>query len=108
MHPEGRPTPEGRFLGVALSIAPIAVGCAAGLLLANRVKRKQRRSLASACLSVGAVAVLPLAIDFVAKTLDNPAYQRGSDRKLKGIRYSGLNPDADVIGGEEYFRSRLT
>ena len=93
---------------VALAVAPVAVGCAAGLLLSRHVKRKRRRALASLCLSAGVVATLPLAIDLITKTLDSPARPRGSDRRLRGIRSSGLYPDADVIGGEEYFVDRLT
>lgn len=108
MHPETRPPVDGRTLGAALAIAPAAMGCAAGLLLADHLKRKRRRGLASACLAVGVLAALPLAADAIAKALDSPARARGSNRKLKGIRDSGLNPDADIIGGEEFFVERLT
>lgn len=107
MHPEDRRPPNPTFLGAALAIAPVAVGCAAGLLLADRMPEKRRRSLATSLLSVGVIATLPLAVDYVAKTLDSPARQRGSDRKLDGIRHSGINPDADIIGGETYFADQF-
>ena len=108
MHSEERPPIDGRTLGTALAIAPAAIGCAAGLLLANHLNRNRRRGLATLCLSAGVIATLPLAADVIVKALDSPTRARGRDRKLRGIRDSGLNPDADIIGGEEYFTDRLT
>lgn len=103
MHPEDRHSPNATLLGAALSIAPAAVGCAVGLLLSERMKPRTRHSIASTLFSLGALAALPLAIDYTLKTLHRPSSRRGSTRKLEGIRHSGINPDADIIGGEEYF-----
>ena len=108
MHPEDHRAPNATFLGAAVAIAPAAIGFAAGLLLAERMNHERRQGLASVLLSVGVMAALPLAIDYAAKTLDSPASRRGSKRKLRGIRSSGLNSNADVIGGEEYFLEQLT
>jgi len=91
-----------------LAIAPAAIGCAAGLLLADHLKRNRRRGLASICLSAAVVATLPLAADVIVKALDRPTGARGRSRKLRGIRDSGLNPDIDIIGGEEPVLDRFT
>lgn len=108
MHHDHRRTPSATLLGTALSIAPAAVGCGVGLLLAGRMKSGSRHGLASALFSLGALATLPLVVDYVSKTLDHPRFVRGSRRRIERIRDSGAFPDADVIGGEEYFVHRDT
>lgn len=108
---EDRPysSPSAAWVGTALSIAPMAVGCAAGLLLADRVRgRAVRHGLAFGFLALGAVAAAPLLIDTAHRTIDHPAFRRGRQRRLSQIRDSGafldIDPDdAEVLGGEEYF-----
>lgn len=106
MHPDHRRSPSASLLGTALAIAPAAVGCGVGLLLAGRMKSGSRHSLASSLFSLGALATLPLVIDYVTKTIDNPRFERGSQRRIARIRDSGAFPDADIVGGEEYFLDR--
>lgn len=108
MHHEHRRSPSPTLLGTALAIAPAAVGCGVGLLLAGRMKNQTRYGLASSLLSLGALATLPLAVDYVTKTLDHPRFVRGSQRRIERIRDSGAFPDADIVGGEEYFIDRTS
>jgi|GEM_PF-2951834 len=85
----------------ALVIAPAAIGCAVGLLLADKLKGESRSSLASTLLTLGTLAALPLAIGLADKALNNPARESVSRRRLRRIRESG--PEADIVGGDEYF-----
>ncbi len=98
---EEKPTPNPTLLGTALAVAPAAVGCAVGLLLADRMKKKSRQSVASALFTLGALATVPLVVDYVSKTIDSPSRKRGSNRRLEGIRQGGA--DSEIFDGEEYF-----
>lgn len=103
MHAETSPTPAATSLiSTALAITPAAVGCAAGLLLADRLRPRTRQSLAGALLTAGALATLPVLIDFTAKRLNSPSSRRGSDRRLESIRGGHVDHDyADEIVGSE-------
>ena len=103
LHEDHRQAPDAALLGTALSVAPVAVGCAVGLLLADRIKGRTRHGLASGLFAIGALATLPLVIDYVGRRLDHPAWQRGRQRRIESIRDSGTFPDADLLGGETYF-----
>jgi len=96
-------TPNAALLGTAVSIAPTAVGCAVGLLLADRMKRETRHSLASTLLAVGVLSATPLAVDYINRVLNSPARRRGSRKRLASIRSNGVHHEADILGGEEYF-----
>lgn len=107
MHPDHRRRPSASLLGTALAIAPAAVGCGVGLLLADRMNSTRRHGLASSLFSLGALATLPLVIDYVNRTLDHPRFERGSQRRIERIRDSGAFPDTDgILGGEECFLER--
>jgi hypothetical protein len=106
MHPDHRRPPSATLLGTALAIAPAAVGCGVGLLLAGRMKGGARQGLAASLFSLGALATLPLVVDYISKTIDHPRFERGSQRRIASIRDSGAFPDADIVGGEEYFLER--
>ncbi|MCB1230222.1 MAG: hypothetical protein KDN19_08150 [Verrucomicrobiae bacterium] len=101
LHPDHRRSPSTTILGTALAVAPAAVGCAVGLLLADRVKGRSRTGLASGLLALGALATLPLVIDSVTRTLDHPAFSRGRQRRLEQIRDSGAFRDFDDDEEEE-------
>ncbi len=104
MHSEdGQIPPNPTLLGTALSVAPAAVGCAVGLLLADKMKSRTRQSVAGSLFAVGAIATLPLAIDYITKTINRPTGGRASARRLAGIRHSGIDPEIDIVGGEEFF-----
>ncbi len=101
MHSENQPAANATLVGTALSIAPAAIGCAVGMIVADKMKSSTRNTVASTLLTLGALATLPLAIDFLARTLNSPAYRRGSNRRLEGIRHGGFNPDTDIYGIED-------
>lgn len=92
---------EPSLVSASLTIAPAAVGCAVGLLIADKLKSESRNSLASTLLTLGTLAALPLAIAYADKALNNPARESASNRRLRRIRESG--PEADIVGGDEYF-----
>lgn len=96
--------PDSTLLGTALTVAPAAVGCAVGLLLAEKLSSRGRQSAAVTLFGIGVVATLPLAIDYVTKSLNSPTGQRGSRRRLEKIREGA--PDEEIIGGEDYFLER--
>ncbi|MCF6311208.1 MAG: hypothetical protein L3J39_02035 [Verrucomicrobiales bacterium] len=103
IRPEDPLSPNAALLGTAISIAPTAVGCAVGLLLADRMKSKTRHNLATTLLAIGALSAAPLAVDYIGRVLNSPARSRGSNRRLAGIRSNGVNVAPDILGGEEYF-----
>lgn len=103
IRPEDPLSPNTTLLGTALSVAPAAVGCAVGLLLADRLKSESRHGLATTLLTIGALSAAPLAVDYISRVLNSPSRRRGSRRRLAGIRSNGVNIEADIIGGEEYF-----
>jgi len=96
-------SPNAVLLGTAVSVAPAAVGCAVGLLLADRLKGESRHGLATALLTIGALSAAPLAVDYINRVLNSPARRRGSRRRLAGIRSNGVNLEPDILGGEEFF-----
>lgn len=103
IRPEYSLSPNAALLGTAVSIAPAALGCAVGLLLADRMKRETRHNLALTLFAVGALSATPLAVDCIYRVLNSPARRRGSRKRLAGIRSNGVNLEADILGGEEYF-----
>ena len=103
IRPDDHLSPNATLLGTAVSVAPAAVGCAVGLLLADRMSKDTRHSLATTLLTVGALSAAPLAIDYIARVLNSPSRLRGSNRRLAGIRSNGVNLEPDILGGEEFF-----
>ena len=109
LHEDHPQSPSAALVGTALAIAPAAIGCAAGLLLAERVPgRVARQGLAFGLITLGALAAAPLVLDSVSRTMDHPAFRRGRQRRLAQIRDSGAfldmeGEDAKLLGGEEYF-----
>ena len=89
------------LVNASLSVAPAAVGCAVGLLIADKLKSESRTNLASTLLTLGALAALPWAISYANKALKNPANERASKRRLRTIRDSGT--EVDIVGGDDYF-----
>ncbi|MFK5922150.1 MAG: hypothetical protein QM496_08210 [Verrucomicrobiota bacterium] len=103
IRPEDPLSPNAALLGTAISIAPAAIGCAVGLLLADKMKSKTRQSLATTLLTIGALSTAPLAVDYIRRIVNSPSRSRGSNRRLAGIRSTGVNVEPDILGGEEYF-----
>ena len=107
IRPENSLSPNAALLGTAISVAPTAIGCAVGLLLADRMKSKTRQNVATTLLAIGALSAAPLAVDYIGRLMNSPARSRGSNRRLEGIRSTGVNVESDILGGEEYFLEEM-
>jgi uncharacterized membrane protein YebE (DUF533 family) len=91
-----RSTPPS-YNSYAAAIAPAALGCALGLLFGRGMDRRASNIAALTLLAAGAVVAGPAIADFVQHVANRPSSERGSRRRLQGIRDAGL-PDRDVEG----------
>ncbi len=76
-------------------IAPAAAGCALGLLFGRGMRRGSSNVIALTLLAASAVVAAPVITEFVQRTANRPGSERGSRRRLEGIRSHGM-PDADA------------
>ncbi len=81
----------------ATLLAPALVGGAIGLLFGRGMERRSSNIAALALLATGAVISAPLVTDVVQALRNRPGSERGSRRRLEGIR-DGALPDKDVEG----------
>ncbi len=81
----------------ANAIAPAAVGCALGLLFGRGMERRSANVAALALLATGAVVAGPVIVDLIQAAANRPGSERGSRKRLEGIRDGSL-PDKDVEG----------
>jgi uncharacterized membrane protein YfcA len=70
--------------------APALLGGAAGLLLGEIMHRNARRGVAFALLAAGVACLTPAVTDTIVRRLNGPDTERGSRRRLRGIRDAGL------------------
>lgn len=75
-----------RSTACAITIAPAAAGCAAGLLLGRALSARAGNAAAAGLLITGVAVAMPAVIDYVAKALNRPGSRRGNARRLRGIR----------------------
>lgn len=76
-------------------IAPAAAGCALGILFGRGMSRGSSNVISLTLLAASAVVAAPVLTEFVQRTANRPSTERGSRRRLEGIRNHGL-PDGDV------------
>lgn len=76
-------------------IAPAAAGCALGILFGRGMRRGSANVIALTLLAAGAAIAAPVITDLVQRTANRPGSERGSRRRLEGIRSHGM-PDGDV------------
>jgi hypothetical protein len=88
---------ENPYAQYSNAIAPAAIGCALGLLFGRGMSRTSANVAALALLATGAVIAGPTVVDLIQATANRPGSERGSRKRLQGIRDSGL-PDKDVEG----------
>lgn len=91
------PQSEPDYAHYAATIAPAAFGCALGLLFGRGMERRSSNIAALALLATGAVMAGPAVVQLVQAVANRPTSNRGSRKRLEGIRDSGL-PDKDVEG----------
>ncbi len=82
---EKRETIDVRTLG------SLAVGVAAGMVVADRISRPTREVAAVTLLSVGLVATVPFLTKYVTRQINAPTHRFGSKKTLQGIRHSGVS-----------------
>lgn len=76
-------------------IAPAAAGCALGILFGRGMRRGSSNVIALALLAAGAAVAAPVITDLVQRTANRPGSERGSRRRLEGIRSQGM-PDPEA------------
>jgi hypothetical protein len=76
-------------------IAPAAAGCALGILFGRGMRRGSSNVIALTLLAASAVVAAPVITDFIQRTANRPSTERGSRRRLEGIRNAGI-PDGEA------------
>lgn len=79
-------TAENRYENYASVIAPAAAGCALGILFGRGMSRSSSNIIALTLLAASAVIAAPVITDLVQRTANRPSSDRGSRRRLEGIR----------------------
>jgi hypothetical protein len=77
---------ENRYETYASVIAPAAAGCALGILFGRGMSRSSSNIIALTLLAASAVVAAPVITDLVQRTANRPSSDRGSRRRLEGIR----------------------
>ena len=76
-------------------IAPAAAGCALGILFGRGMRRGSSNVIALTLLAASAAIAAPVITDLVQRTANRPGSERGSRRRLEGIRSHGM-PDPET------------
>jgi hypothetical protein len=76
-------------------IAPAAAGCALGILFGRGMRRSSSNVIALALLAASAAVAAPVITNLVQRTANRPSTERGSRRRLEGIRSHGM-PDPET------------
>ena len=86
---------ESRYETYASMIAPAAAGGALGILFGRGMGRSSSNIIALTLLAASAVVAAPVLNDLVRRTANRPSTNRGSRRRLEGIR-NGALPDEEL------------
>ncbi|HYF37248.1 MAG TPA: hypothetical protein VD994_18245 [Prosthecobacter sp.] len=84
---------ESRYETYASVIAPAAVGAALGILFGRGMRRGPSNITALTLLAAGAMVAAPVITDLVRRTANRPSTDRGSRRRLEGIRSGGMDDE---------------
>ena len=76
-------------------IAPAAAGCALGILFGRGMRRGTSNVIALTLLAASAAIAAPVITGLVQRAANRPSSERGSRRRLEGIRNHGM-PDGDA------------
>lgn len=85
----------------ALSTAAAAAGCALGLLFGCGMRRKSANVSALTLLAAGALVAAPAIADLIRRAANRPGTERGSRRRLDGIRNGSLPEGAEIYSLDE-------
>lgn len=84
------------------TLGSLAVGLAAGMVLADRISRPTREVAALTLLSAGLVATVPFLTKYVTRQINAPSHRFGSRKTLQGIRRSEVSEfSMETDGGED-------
>ncbi len=86
-------TAENRYETYASMIAPAAAGGALGILFGRGMGRGTSNIVSLALLAASAAVAAPLITDLVQRAANRPTSERGSRRRLEGIRNGALPDD---------------
>jgi len=76
-------------------IAPAAAGCALGILFGRGMRRSSSNVIALALLAASAAVAAPVITEIAQRVANRPGSERGSRRRLEGIRSHGM-PDPET------------
>lgn len=79
-------TVESRYEIYASMLAPAAAGCALGILFGHGMDRSTSNIVSLTLLAASAAVAAPLISDIVQRTANRPSSDRGSRKRLEGIR----------------------
>lgn len=88
-------SPAIRYENYASLIAPAAAGCALGILFGRGMRRGSSNVIALTLLAASAAIAAPVVTDIIQRTANRPGSERGSRRRLEGIRSHGM-PDPEA------------
>jgi hypothetical protein len=92
------PSPQHEELSVyTLTTASAAAGCALGLLFGRGMRRKPANISALTLLAAGALIAGPAIADVIRRAANRPGTERGSQRRLDGIRDGSLPDGAEIF-----------
>ncbi len=86
---------EKDWVDTTAAFAPAVLGAAAGVLLADVLSDRARKSVGLSLGCIGLAAITPLLVESVVNKVNGPRTRRGSQRTLRGIRDGGL-PARDI------------
>jgi len=69
-----------------LLLAQAAIGCGAGLVVAQKLRPKIRNIASISSFAVGALLAVPLIVSLFSAKINSPATRRGSNKRLRSIR----------------------
>jgi hypothetical protein len=84
-----------------LATASAAAGCALGLLFGRGMERKSSSIAALTLLAAGALIAAPTLSGLIARVANHPTFERGSRKRLEGIRNGSLPEGSEFYSLEE-------
>src|SRR5271165_5863120 len=84
-----------------LTVASAAAGCALGVLFGRGMGRKSASLAALALLGAAAIVAGPSLTGYASRAVNRPSTERGSRRRLEGIRSAGEPEAGDIYSIDE-------
>ncbi|MBU6301689.1 MAG: hypothetical protein KGS60_09055 [Verrucomicrobia bacterium] len=99
--PETSPVPEvpQSLTVTALALAPAAIGCAAGILIGQRLRSRSGNAAAGTLLALAAAASLPLVLEATLRIMNRPESRRRIQGIQRGLRDASDHLFADELAG---------